>query len=396
MNDIDIHKYLDKIVKSKSFSHSEIYGMLLRYLTEATIKGEKPKEYTIGADVFNQKADSPATSKVRVSVHNLRKKLDLYYKKEGVEDTIQFSIPKGTYTLEFKNTKENFLKNNYQKIIIFTTVIIVMSLLLYLFSSISGSGNEKLKNTKFWKELIENNKKTIIVIGDFFIFDENNTTDRNNVSEISNSDHNVEQFADSERTNKSYEIVNRNSYIPYAAIQSLPYIIPLLDRNDVDYKIILSSNFRWETFNNYNIIYIGSLKNLNALSYLTENKLNIKYKGSNNTLTLSDKSTDEKKTYTSTINNSVTADYTLVAKLPGPSENIFYLFASNHEIGSIESIKYFTLQDSVNNFGNTRLKDARYFRGIFKAEGIENIKIQFDLIDYESITDSTLVDFWHY
>lgn len=393
MNEIEIHKFLSKIANSKAFSHSDVYGKLLKYLTEATLNGEKPKEYTIGADVFNQKADSPSTSKVRVSIHNLRKKLDLYYKEEGENDTTIFSIPKGTYTLEFKKKKKNFLATNARKLLIIASPLILITIITLAFQNLTQSDNVKLKKTRFWSELIDNKKETIIVIGDFFIFQEEEEEEaipvKRELAQVQNP-----LITSSTPPNEPVIFSKNNSYIPYAAIRSLPYLIPLLDRNNISYEIILSSNFRWETFNNYNIIYIGSLRNLNALSYLSENKLYIKHLSSNNTLTLSN--IKGERTYTSTINNNVTTDYTVVAKLPGPSNNVYYLFGSNYEAGCIESIKYFTHLDSVRSFGNTKLKDANFFSGIFKAEGVEDINMLFNLVEYETITDSALTNFWHY
>ena len=106
MSDVEIRKQLDKILSSSAFSLSGVYKRLLEYLTDATLKGEKPKEFTIGHEVFGQEVNDPSTSRVRVSVFKLRKRLDKYYKDEGIHDELFFTIPKGGYSLEFVNRKD--------------------------------------------------------------------------------------------------------------------------------------------------------------------------------------------------------------------------------------------------------------------------------------------------
>ena len=69
MNETEIRKFLSKIIGSDAFQRSDTLRRLLQYLTEASLKGEHPKEFTVGLDVFNQKAEDPASSKVRVYVY---------------------------------------------------------------------------------------------------------------------------------------------------------------------------------------------------------------------------------------------------------------------------------------------------------------------------------------
>lgn len=400
MDDLEIKKHLEKIINSHTFSLSDVYKRLLKYLTEATLRDEKPKEYTIGVDVFNLNSDSPATSKVRVSVHNLRKKLSTYYETEGIHDAIIFSIPKGTYSLVFKNRHSHLFNTRIQKywLIALLFILVMLSLVLIL---LIKPHNGKLEKTKFWNELIRNKKETVIVVGDAFLFTENSLSNKygtycNIYSNLINSEQDLQQFinnSDSLRL-KDFKVLTNATLVSRSALYSLPGIIPVLDRNNIKYKIILSSNFRWETYNDYNIIYIGAIKNMRYLSYLTKYKLNIDFQPATNTLTLTDKGTE--RSFTSFFDKNITTDYTLVSKIPGPSSNVFYLFCSNFEIGCMESVKYFTQSDSVQSFGKTILKDANYFSAVFKAEGVERINITFNLVDYKPIKDSAMVNFWHY
>jgi hypothetical protein len=94
--------------------------------------------------------------------------------------------------------------------------------------------------------------------------------------------------------------------------------------------------------------------------------------------------------------NSMNIDYTLVAKVPGSSNNAIYLFVSNNDIGCIESVKYFTQPDSLKSFEENILKGASFFKAFYKSEGIVRTGTSFYLLNYEAIEDSTLKAFWRY
>ena len=170
-NEPEIREYLDKIVNSNAFSLSGVYKKLLEYLTEETLKGEKPKEFTIGHAIFHQNVDDPGSSRVRVSVYKLRKRLEKYYKEEGADDKIRFSIPKGGYSLEFNpnvtDPDESSLKRNdwpNRKNLMWIgagmAAILVAAAFFYF---ITKPGHNKLKKTSFWNELIHNKKETVII-----------------------------------------------------------------------------------------------------------------------------------------------------------------------------------------------------------------------------------------
>ncbi len=402
MNIVEIRKYLDKIIESDCFSRSDIYKKLLKYLTEATIEGKRPKEFTIGLDVFNHKADDPATSNVRVYVHKLRKKLDTYYNKEGIHDPIRFSIPKGSYSIEFKNKKDVSYQTRVKYLWISLAAAILLFIIHLLFFVNPKSDNEKLKKTAFWHEFFDNGKETVIVAGDFFMFTDLKIEDERGLNwNIRDTRVNSEeQFMeiinnDSLLHPEDFRILSDVTYMPRDALFSMQYIIPVLHDNNVPYQIVLSSNFKWDIFNNYNIIYIGAFKNLKTLSILTE-KLGISFNNSSGEISV--KGPEGVNNYSSYffINDNKNIDYTLVSKMPGSDNNIIYLFVSNNDIGCIESVKYFTQLDSVKSFDDRILNDAHYFKAIYKAEGIIRTGVTFDLKEYEHIADSSLQNFWHY
>lgn len=398
MNEIEIRKYLNRIVSSESFSRSDVYKRLLEYLTEATLKGEKPKEFTIGLDVFNQKADDPSNSNVRVYVHKLRKKLDVYYSKEGLHDQVYFSIPKGAYTIAFKNRKDVFHGKKIKKVwfLVLGALLVTLINLMILFGS--RSDQRKLINTSFWDELASSGKPAVIVAGDFFVFADENLTSSDgryrNIRDIHiNNEDQLREYVNSSDSLDlmDFDIPRNVAYLPRDALFCMPYLIPLLEQNHIDYQIVLSSNFRWEAFSDHNIIYLGALKNLRALSLLME-KMGIEF-DQNEKLTIA--RPDGLHSYSAFFLGKDNIDYAVVSKMPGPNQNVIYFFSSCHDIGIIESVKYFTQLDSLNNYTKDVLKNATYFKAIFQTEGIARTGITYKMMEFDPIIDSTLSNFWN-
>ena len=101
----EIEDHVGRISASSSFSNSERLRELLRYtITEAvTGQGASLKESVLGVKVFGRKPgyNSDVDSIVRVEFGRLRKKLEQYYAREGVNEPWRIQFPKGSYTPEF-------------------------------------------------------------------------------------------------------------------------------------------------------------------------------------------------------------------------------------------------------------------------------------------------------
>ena len=401
MKDIEIREQLERILKSERFSRSTVSVNLLKYLTEASIKGEKPKQYTISVDVFNHTADDPSTSNIRVHILKLRKKLTDYYNNEGKNDAIYFTIPKGGYSIKFKS-KSNFSIKKPNKDFWYTAIIIALVVVLVsVYFVLQQTGYDKLGKTAFWKELATNNKEMIVVAGDFYMFSdylENCHRDWFIRDPHVNSEKQLLEFMSTvdSLNPKDFNTKLGVSYLTRDALFTMPYLIPFFYENKIDYRIILSSNFNWEVYHNHNIIYIGSFKSTDALSILLE-KLHINYDHIINSALVTSKEGKVKR-YESSIDEQTNTniDYTLVAKVPGPNNNVVYLFVSDNDIGCIESVKQFTNREKLKEFKKEFLKKDNYFRAIYKAEGIIRTGITFSLVDYQPINDSSLSSFWHF
>jgi hypothetical protein len=97
----EIKGLLGRILRSKQFANAPKKQKFLQLICETYMAGRAGElnEYLIGYEVFNRHDTyNPALDPiVRVGAHELRKKLEHYYKSEGKNDEILLEIPVGSY-----------------------------------------------------------------------------------------------------------------------------------------------------------------------------------------------------------------------------------------------------------------------------------------------------------
>ena len=79
----EISLLLTRIERSNSIGSSSTYIRLLRFLVDCTLSETIPKEQAIAEHLFGKNSINSDTSKIRVYVYHLRKKLKLYFENEG-------------------------------------------------------------------------------------------------------------------------------------------------------------------------------------------------------------------------------------------------------------------------------------------------------------------------
>src|SRR2546423_9523614 len=102
---------LRRIVASPSFRGAERMGRFLEPLVLETVEGRGSliKEYSVALEVFGKpdSFDPKYDSTVRSEASKLRTKLRLYYETDGREEPIIISIPKGGYTVDWRDQHAN-------------------------------------------------------------------------------------------------------------------------------------------------------------------------------------------------------------------------------------------------------------------------------------------------
>lgn len=98
---------LQTILDSELFARSPRLSRFLRFAVEQTLagKGDRLKEYLLGAEVFDKDAsfDPRTDTIVRVEARRLRSVLIEYYATSGRNDPVRIDFPKGNYAPVFRN-----------------------------------------------------------------------------------------------------------------------------------------------------------------------------------------------------------------------------------------------------------------------------------------------------
>ncbi len=97
----EVQQALEKVLNSKYFVNAHKKKGFLRLICDLYLEGRahEVNEYRIAFDVFSRdnNYNPSADPIVRVVAHEIRKKLELYYQNEGVDDEIRLEIPSGSY-----------------------------------------------------------------------------------------------------------------------------------------------------------------------------------------------------------------------------------------------------------------------------------------------------------
>ena len=98
----EVREALNRILSSRHFANAPMKTRFLQLVCEEYLSGRASElnEYLIGCEVFGRtETYNPALDPiVRVGAHELRKKLESYYRSEGESDEILLGIPVGSYT----------------------------------------------------------------------------------------------------------------------------------------------------------------------------------------------------------------------------------------------------------------------------------------------------------
>lgn len=375
-------KVLNEILKYNEFQASDTYKNLLTYLVQSSIRNEHPKEYNIAIDVFKKPADfNPAEdSTVRVYIGKLRKKLDRYYRNEGKKCRIRIEIPKGHYEVSFykvtsKRTKDFILNPRFWRyffILLLLSLVVFLSLRLYYLQHSVGNKHLRLVHHPFWASIIDSDLHKLFVLGDDFFF-----------LEVSNDEETIirkhyintpEDLLLYRQKHREETITGQTPYpfIPLTSIKPLYKIFPLF-KSDDNISIEYSSNLKASDLLKYEIIFIGTFRNLYLLNQAYNDIIQSSELGpGKNILKLNLPDT----TFTITLSGKPGrqhSDFCIVRKVPGPNKNNIVLFTSFFISGITGATNYMTTPDKLKEIDHLFYRKYGYipefFDIIFKTTG---------------------------
>jgi hypothetical protein len=377
----DNQKILDqlkRITESEQFSRSNVNIALITLLVHATLKGEKLKEITIGAEIFGNNYDPVKNdNKVRVYIHNLRKKVDEYYATSGRADEIIFRIEKGQYQVSFE-PRPNQLKLLSKRKGLAVPAFIILALFVYLSVSLFKTGPPE-----FWVGFGLKTFPTTVLIGDHFTIEA--PVPSGGVGIFRDFAINSEQdFAGHIRQHPeqaSEMIPNRYPYITKMGPYCSKMLSSFFFRQHIPFDLLLNSEWDKSKINAENIVYVGQFKTMGFLKNIFTNH-HSRIEIERGTIKRTDPTSGETIIYMSNSGNQM-IDYTVVSRMKGPNGNEVAMFISDNDIGVISAVSYFTNTDSVSTFYQRHKVPETGFTALFKVSGWERTGYQMELVSID-------------
>lgn len=169
---------IQSLLTSSSFRKAPTLRRLLEYLWKH--RDSAVSEYAVATEILNRKPDfdPKIDSVVRVHILRLRQKLKEYYEKEGIQDSVRFTIPVGSLSIRAEHVVpvENSLHTPPSLTAAgekFSKRDRLWAALVVLFAIVAALGWHKAINNKpqlspelppFWTRSIGNGKPTRLVI----------------------------------------------------------------------------------------------------------------------------------------------------------------------------------------------------------------------------------------
>jgi len=364
------HDFVEREAKALCSSgvlgRSDSYNRLLQYLVVQYISGKIPKQTEIATDVFGKDSnfDPNQESLVRVYIHNLRQKLEIYYSQTDRSGSYRLKIPKGEYRLDVVPAKNSVKKNNLshsvnqkRKIFIFAAIVlfIFFSSLIFRPWQDNFTIHERVATTPLWSSILTDQIPIVVVVGDYYIFGElNETLDIGRlIREFSiNSAQDLSEFA-LNNTEAANNYINLDlTYLPIATAFALKDILRIVYTSEKPVRITSMSELDGIDLRSSHILYIGYISGLDKL---------MKFVFASSSLTVGD-TYDELmnlKTGEEYISGAGIPtggqgnyfDYGLLSMFPGPSGNQFIVVAGARDEGLMHTAYSVTDPTHVETIG---------------------------------------------
>lgn len=290
----------EKIIESGALGRSKVYGNLLRYLVEAANTNSNPKEIEIAIDVLgrDERFDVAKDSAVRVYIHQLRKKLELYYEKYEPDAPFHLTVPKGQYTLEARErpveavsaveddqesgeervdgsqvpaTTSARPRTDRQRLLLGLGLALVALLMIANLAVLITGGDGNLHPAakhQLWQTVLDDSTPILVVMGDYYIFAE--LDDAGNVKRMIrdfsiNSKQDLDNlFAERPELGWLYYDLDLN-YLPEGSAVALNSVLPLLHSSGKPVNLKMMSELTTRDLQTHHVVYVGYISGLDRI-----------------------------------------------------------------------------------------------------------------------------------
>lgn len=374
---------------------------------QKTAEGDIPKETTIALEVFGKSNFDPSESTlVRVYVYNLRKKLDDYYAEEGKAESLRLTIPKGSYGVALEPMHQTTVaevpltvseatpkQRSWWPLYLLLALASGFLLASLLFSRKNPS---PATTNPFFEEVLTNDKSTMFVLGDMFLYSEFDSI-RGDSRSIRNSRINSkEQFA----------AVKTKEHRPQTTIKPRDYtflisnstkwvktITELFHAREKEFSIRLRTDLTTEELRSNDLIVVGMTKTIGPFqAYFNGSRFD--YRDYDEYHYVDDERVNWCFSPEGTSDDYHT-DYGLIARFPGPRGHTIHLFTGFWDSATSLALDLLT-QEALREEVEQRMRQEwgeipEYYELFFRLKGVDRLELDYDLlylhrVDPESVS----------
>ena len=407
---------LQRILCSRQFSNAPKKQKFLQLICEAYLGGRASElsEYSIGYQVFDRSEtyDPALDSIVRVGAHEVRKKLERYYKSEGKNDDILLEIPAGSYIPIFTRLKQAPEATESANLALSTPPLsghiagktwimllgLALAFLIIAVVMLALSNRQLRRQTKegarpkefaavygpVWEPFLKDESPTLLVLSNPPVYRFWNPADYKSLSNISINLTPAETAALEERLGRERYVLKHNplsrlvlSYDEYTGVGEavgLYRLTTLFKGLGKDAMLKQSRTVSAEDLKNHNVILLGSVwvnewsgKNLIKEDFGS---------GASATIVNYNPLPGEEREYGAKFDEEtgrLIEDYGLITIKPNISEkNTIMVLAGTHSEGTEAAAEYLTSEDHLGRLNQQLLSlkrpSPRYFQVLLKVK----------------------------
>lgn len=351
-----IYKEIESsLFQSDLIKNSKYSKALLTFLLNCSFEGITPKELTIASEVFNkdQHFNPGEDPLVRVHVHNLRKKLEEYYKGEGRNDRYVLEIPKGQYVIHVLNRAErkslwDRVRQKSKQLNLYPAAVVLLTVICLVLLFFNRRMNLQLDkyhivegDDPVWSDFIKTQNETMIVCGDHFFYTIDIPFNKRSVhirdTWINTPEDMRHLFFPPDISSVR---PSGQSYFPYSCMWALPGIIKVLNSSPRQIVMRSSSQLTANVIEEQNMVYIGNIKSLGLLSLYVQ-QAHVQYDLRERIL-YHITGTDTLKYFAEANEDVYHKDYAFIIKWQGPRGNSILMIAGFYTIGTKEASRHLT------------------------------------------------------
>ena len=383
MSACELHDEIERVAELGGLGRSPVYLRLLKYLADASLKGECPREIDIAIDVFGKNDYAPGSdATVRVYLYNLRRKLDEFYSGNTEDLTHRLRVPKGKYAvvLTANESRSQLPPKDKQRsmrisIVVLAATIAVLVLAVTQFAPVQNRQVDAFASTKVWRNILDDNTRILLVVGDYFMFAEGNERQPGDRLIRDFRINNPGEFSDWMQSNPDLRddyMDIRLSYLPEGIAPALADVLRVLNLAQRDYFIVPQSRFQHRWLRDTHVIYIGYVSGMGPLEDFTFAVSNLSIGESYDELV--ETRTGELYQSSAGIVAQETeryVDYALISTFPTPGESQFLVISGLRDEGLTQAAAIISDPVSAARLGATTMDDSGIvaFESLFKVIG---------------------------